>query len=74
MKKRVLMRTLMGTAVIGVFATTAWSQGGQGGRFGVLATVVTRPRRADDTGEAAPDREVDATSDLPPAGRGGGGP
>ena len=39
MKKRVLMRTLMATAVIGVFATTAWSQSGQPVKIGVLATL-----------------------------------
>src|SRR5215204_6011251 len=39
MKKRVLMRALMATAVIGAFATTAWSQSGQPVKIGVLATL-----------------------------------
>jgi branched-chain amino acid transport system substrate-binding protein len=39
MKKRVLMRTLMATAVIGAFATAAWSQSGQPVKIGVLATL-----------------------------------
>jgi branched-chain amino acid transport system substrate-binding protein len=41
MKKRILMRTLMATAVIGAFATTAWSQSASTGpvKIGVLATL-----------------------------------
>ena len=39
MKKRFLMRALMATAVIGAFATTAWSQSGQPVKIGVLATL-----------------------------------
>ena len=39
MKKRILMRALMATAVIGAFATTAWSQSGQPVKIGVLATL-----------------------------------
>jgi hypothetical protein len=50
-----------------------WAAAGviSAGGLGMLATVVTRQRSVDDAGDAARDRFRDATSDPPPAGRGG---
>ena len=39
MKKRILMQTLMASAVVGAFATTAWSQSTGPVKIGVLATL-----------------------------------
>ena len=47
-----------------------WAAAGviSAGGLGLLATVVTRQRRADDTGELAPDREDNSSGEQPLAG------